>query len=112
MLDLVMALNAKRLRNMRLNYEESACKYLIIRVYKLAASDYVCALRRAKRIREHPGWMDNPKLVDRAYSTLDEIERIEHFFTDDPYGFLGDGVGVRIIRELRDRVSGKGGHHG
>ena len=89
---------------MKVNYDEGACKYLILRVYKQAASDYVLALKRLKNIYKVPEWMGNERLRDRFNATTAEIERLENFFNNDPYCFLGDGVGQKIINELRKRA--------
>lgn len=93
---------------MKVNYDEGACKYLILRVYKQAASDYVLALKRLKNIYKVPEWMGNERLRDRFNSTTSEIERLENFFNNDPYCFLGDGVGQKIINELRKRAKVRG----
>ena len=87
-----------------MNYDEAACKYLILRVYKQAAGDYVLALKRLKNIYKIPDWMGNERLRDRFNETTSEIERLENFFNNDPYCFLGDGVGQKVINEFRKRV--------
>ena len=89
---------------MKVNYDEAACKYLILRVYKQAAGDYVLALKRLKNIYKIPDWMGNERLRDRFNETTSEIERLENFFNNDPYCFLGDGVGQKVINEFRKRV--------
>ena len=89
---------------MKVNYDEAACKYLILRVYKQAAGDYVLALKRLKNIYKIPDWMGNERLRDRFNETTSEFERLENFFNNDPYCFLGDGVGQKVINEFRKRV--------